>query len=181
MGKQHKKTHLMRRITETAVIEVISSVLIYLIVISDSIPDTIKSYVAIYTISALVFLALTGFVLKSHYRALYKRTKRYLKVNLSIFFIHGVFNIIGLKYFSDNLYTALFGYTKPLRPIFKMYNIPHGNVLSSMAFFGVYFLVIIGIAIWKCEKRKTKEEPPKTDNKVTDETSLENIEQTPVK
>ncbi|MBQ3054459.1 MAG: hypothetical protein IJC89_06140 [Clostridia bacterium] len=138
-----QETFILRRLIETVVIELVSSVLIFLIVYTGIIPSTTAAYTAIYSISAVLFLLPTYIVLSAHFFALDFNIKTYLKINLPIFFIMGIINAFSLKFLDSLHYTVFFSYTKFLREVFKTLEIGRYRLYSSMAFYALFFLTIV--------------------------------------
>ena len=134
----------IRRLIETVIITLISSLPIYILLkIQIIYPSKFGSFLA-FLISALIFLKLNAVVLKSHLMNMLN-CKVYLKTNIILYIIQvGVCYI--LMYFTDaNTYTALFGFTRvffvfiPLlgkSPILR-------NVISAALFWVIYFFQII--------------------------------------
>ncbi len=131
------KAWVQRRIIEAIVISLVSSFVIYMLVIMQIIPSTYKGYVGGFGCAALIFLILNYIVLYAHFWAVKFNLLTYAAVNLSIFAFMVFINLIGLRCFSDNIYTLIFGYTKPFRQILKL------TPVCSAALFWVIYLVLM--------------------------------------
>ncbi len=137
-----KTYYVMRRILETIGVMLISSGVIYWLIVAELIPETRESYVAVFSISAALFLVLSYINLCNHFWALKFNIKKYLIVNLFIFLLLAAIGFVALKYGSNAVYTAFFGYTKPFRQMFNA-----SNLLSAIIFWALYLLDIFAVLI----------------------------------
>ncbi len=137
-----QKNYILRRIVETVVIEVISSGILFILIMAGFIPSTRIVYIAVFGLSAVLFLELNSHVLYCHLRALEFNPRRYLAINLSIFAAIAGINMVMLKFYSGAVYTAFFGYTKPFRQLFRV-----SSLQSALIFWGLYLLVIVGVLL----------------------------------
>ncbi len=138
----HKKTWITRRIVETLIIELVSSLIPYIFVIAGIIPSTRGGYIGYFSALALIFLILNYRVLYAHFWALRFNIKKYLMVNLSLWGCLTSLSLIGLNIFSNSVYTAFFGYTKPFRQIFYM-----SAFSSAVLFWALYVILIIFVLV----------------------------------
>ncbi len=133
---------IKRRITESIVISLLSSLIPYFIIWVASVEFTRANYILTFGLSAICFLALHYVVLTAHFRAVKLNISVYMKVNSSILCGFLILDIMAHKFLSSNLYTALFGYTKSFRQLLDV----SGSV-SSAIFWGLYLLTILSVFI----------------------------------
>ncbi len=138
--EKHAKRPLMpfffRRVLETIAIILVSSLPIYLLAKTGFIPNDTPQffkivYVTLFTLSAVIYLWLSTDALRIYLVAV-GDAKTYFITNITILILQGLFCIVGLKWFDPELYTAFFGFTKPLR----MFGI--GKVKSAAIFWMVH-------------------------------------------
>lgn len=134
---------VLRRIVETVAVMLISSLPFYFLAAYEIIPSQIIFYLLCFGTSAVVFLILSYICLRAHMLKV-ENTFDYFVMNMPLFIIQGLVNLYGLEYFSGDLYTALFGYTKPLR-IFGV-----SPLYSAFVFYVLYFVVIVFVPV--CRK-----------------------------
>ena len=122
-----------RRIIESIIITLISSVPIYLIYKLGFIPNTKLAYLISFSIGTIVFLGLNYFVLPAHLMAVRGSNIRYILVNGTICALLAGASLL-MRHFnvSGDMYTALFGFTK----VFAAFDIP--ATISAILFCGIY-------------------------------------------
>ncbi len=134
--------YFLRRILEVFGTSLLSSCVLFILILANLIPATRAAYIVVFTISAMVFLVLNYFALFRHFWALTFDIKKYLTVNLSIFAFFVISSLITLRFGSPELFTAFFGYTKPLRQILTI-----SNLSATLIFWAVYLALIFGVII----------------------------------
>lgn len=131
--------YLLRRFIETLVIILLSSFPIYVIAKLEVLPDMRSAYLVLYGISSIIFLVLTFFVLRA-YLATVRNLRLYLITNTMLLLIQVVLWIAALLFFSDDLYTAFFGYTK----VFRAFDL--SPAVSGIIIYTIYFIMMIYMA-----------------------------------
>ncbi len=127
-----------RRIIESIIIMLISSLPVYIIYKMGFIPDTRLAYFIAFAIDAVIFLVLSFFVLPAHLMAVMGSIVRYLFVNVTILAAFAAASILMLHYkVSGDLYTALFGYTK----VFAAFDV--STTISAVLFWFIYLAEIV--------------------------------------
>lgn len=145
--QEHLLPFFLRRLFETIAIILASSLPVYLLAKSGFIPSTLISYIILFTASAVIYLTLSAEALRAYLVAV-DNVKTYFLTNGILLILQGLFCIIGLLWFSGDWYTALFGYTKPLRALGL------GDVWAAAAFWFVHFIQIILIPIIRARIQK---------------------------
>jgi len=154
-----------RRFIETIFIMLASSLPIYLIAKSGFIPSNLLFYIILFTASAVIFLALSTAALRTYLVAV-DDVKIYFLTNGILLIMQGLFCIAGLKWFSGDLYTALFGYTKALRAFGV------GNVKAAAIFWFVHFIQIVIIPVIRAKVQKEIAEMVQMEEKEQNSTNL---------
>ncbi len=155
--KEPKLPFFGRRFIEAICIMLIASIPIYLLAKTGYLPTNLPfafTYGILFTVSAVIFLFLSVTSLRRYLIAV-DDVKIYFVTNIIILIIQGIFCLVGLKWFSDDLYTALFGYTKPLRLIDMG---RWGNVWSAAIFWFVHFMQILSIPVLRARVKKELDE-----------------------
>ncbi|MGN0164077.1 MAG: hypothetical protein ACI4EA_10955 [Candidatus Ornithomonoglobus sp.] len=102
--------YIKRRLIETLIISLISTVPIYLLIKSGFVAKTNSAMGMVFAISAFIFYFLHLFAFKRHLIAV-EKTSSYLIVNFGILAIHAALCVIFKKFIGISAYETFFGFT----------------------------------------------------------------------
>ncbi len=151
MTFEEKTGFIRQRCLEMAFVVLVSSVPLYLLVVSGVLSSTKAAYIAIFGASSAIFLALSSVVLYRHFWAVDFDIRKYIMVNFSITAVLMAGNYITIIYaLGGHLDMALFGYTTPLRPVFQTFGVSDtASAVWSATVFWLIYIVLIALVVVK--------------------------------
>jgi hypothetical protein len=134
--------HMRRRIIETIIITIISSIPIFILIKVGFVAKTNSAMVTAYAVDAFIFYILNAFVLRGHLIAV-KSVKKYFLANLLILAVHGAACVFAKKFMPNVVYEAFFGFTS----LFCYLYMPRKLSVTI-----IYFLTLLEICFFPVDR-----------------------------
>lgn len=157
--------YFFRRTIESILITVVSSLPFYFLAKLRLVPSIVIFYILLFGLSAVVFLFLSDIVLREYLMAV-DDYKIYLRTNLLLFAIQVILCFIGLKFFSSDMYTLFYGFTKPLR----VFGVPAS--ISALIFWVIHLVQILLYPVFRAKVRAEIKEIKRIEREERENTDL---------
>lgn len=136
-----------RRLLETAAITLISSVPVYAVYKMGLINSTVGMYFLSFSVSALIFLIFSA-VFSYIYAMSVLDMKVYWKTGAVLLAIEVAVCALFMKFASNEIYTMVYGFTKPLRVVSIM-GVGFGKIKAAAVIWGLHAIMtaIVGLLV----------------------------------